>query len=70
MTNELKPCPMRHKNGNCLPNGGFCTSVNKQICEALHNAYSMGVNITVEDIAKWLYHNNQIRRADNSESNN
>jgi hypothetical protein len=44
---ELKPCPMRHENGNCLPSGGFCTAVNKPICEALHNAYDMAVrNIT------------------------
>ncbi len=35
-------CPMRHKNGNCLPCGGFCTAVNDEICGALHEAYSMG----------------------------
>lgn len=39
---ELKPCLMRHKNGNCLPCGGFCTAVNDPICEALHNAYDAG----------------------------
>ena len=34
-------CPMRHENGNCIPAGGFCTA-NKNICEALLNAYKMG----------------------------
>lgn len=37
----IKNCYMRHENGNCLPSGGFCTA-NKNICEALHNAYEMG----------------------------
>lgn len=37
----IKNCRMRHENGNCLPAGGFCTS-NKNICEALHNAYELG----------------------------
>ena len=36
-------CHMRHKeNGNCLPLGGFCTSVSDEICHALHNAYMRG----------------------------
>lgn len=39
---ERKNCPMRHKNGNCMPCGGFCTAVNDEICEALHNAYNSG----------------------------
>ena len=34
-------CPMRHKNGNCLPVGGFCTA-NRDICDALHQAYERG----------------------------
>ena len=54
MPNKLKPCRMRHKNGNCLASGGFCTAVNKPICEALHNAYRMGVDNTVTDLAEWL----------------
>ena len=37
----VKNCPMRHENGNCIPAGGFCTA-NKNICEALLNAYRMG----------------------------
>ena len=37
----IKNCPMRHENGNCIPVGGFCTA-NKNICEALLNAYRMG----------------------------
>lgn len=41
---ERKNCPMRHDdNGNCLPCGGFCTSVSDAICHALHNAYDHGV---------------------------
>ena len=39
---KRKDCPMRHMNGNCLPCGGFCTAVNDEICEALHNAYQHG----------------------------
>ena len=34
---------MRHKNGNCLPCGGFCTAVSNEICEALRNAYEHGL---------------------------
>ena len=37
----IENCPMRHENGNCIPAGGFCTA-NKNICEALLNAYKMG----------------------------
>lgn len=29
-------CHMRTALGNCDPIGGFCTSVNESICEALH----------------------------------
>ena len=29
-------CHMRTYLGNCDPIGGFCTSVNESICEALH----------------------------------
>lgn len=29
-------CHMRTSLGNCDPLGGFCTSVNEPICEALH----------------------------------
>ena len=54
MPKELKPCPMRHENGNCLVCGGFCTSVIKPICEAVHNAYNSGYNDAVNDIANWL----------------
>lgn len=39
-------CPMRHPdNGNCLAAGGFCfDAVSDPICEALHNAYGMGMH--------------------------
>lgn len=42
VTNKRKRCKMRHENGNCLPCGGFCTSVNDEICTALHQAYDRG----------------------------
>lgn len=53
----IKECPMRHKNGNCLPAGGFCTAVRKITCEALQNAYQMGYmdmgnRAKAEDIVK------------------
>lgn len=35
-------CPLRHANGNCLPIGGFCTSINDQICGGLRQAYDLG----------------------------
>lgn len=35
---------MRFTNGNCSPIGGFCTSISKEICEALQNAYNTGRN--------------------------
>lgn len=37
-----KDCAMRSEIGNCLAIGGFCTSVSKEICEALQNAYARG----------------------------
>lgn len=49
MRNELrKDCPMRHENGNCTTVGGFCTAVNDQICEALHNAFNCGEQSKIE----------------------
>lgn len=34
MTNEdRKDCPYRTDTGNCLPHGGFCTSVNDDRCK-------------------------------------
>lgn len=47
---DRKDCPMRHENGNCLPAGGFCTSVNDSICEALHNAYECGAKMEVDNV--------------------
>lgn len=35
-------CPMRTKLGNCNCGGGFCTSVKKEVCDALHEAYRIG----------------------------
>ena len=65
-SNNLKPCCMRHKqNGNCVPSGGFCTAVNKPICEALHNAYRMGVDDTVKELAEFVTKKNWDRRLNN-----
>lgn len=47
----IKNCHMRHKNGNCLPAGGFCTA-SKNICEALHNAYELGRKYAQPEIIK------------------
>lgn len=41
-TDVRRQCPMRHGNGNCLPAGGFCLSVNDEICAALHSAFAHG----------------------------
>ena len=35
-TDRHPECHMRTSLGNCDPIGGFCTSVNTTICEALH----------------------------------
>lgn len=35
-------CHMRSNLGNCLPIGGFCTSVNEPICEAFHKLSKHG----------------------------
>ena len=32
ITGRCEPCPYRHENGNCLPVGGFCTSVLDKYC--------------------------------------
>ena len=39
-----KDCPMRGTLGNCSPVGGFCMdAVSDEICEAVHNAYDLGL---------------------------
>ena len=35
-TTRYPQCHMRTALGNCDPIGGFCTSVNESVCEALH----------------------------------
>lgn len=42
-------CTMRNKWGNCLPCGGFCTSVSTEICNAMQNAYEHGYRARVEE---------------------
>jgi len=56
----IKECPMRHKNGNCLPIGGFCLSVNEGICRGLMQAYECGqrTGIVEQKKGKWIAHNN------------
>ena len=46
--NAREECAMRHENGNCLPCGGFCLSVNDEICKALHNAFKSGEQSKIE----------------------
>lgn len=43
--NSREECPMRHTNGNCLVIGGFCTSVNDEICNGLREAYECGASM-------------------------
>lgn len=43
MENKLLPCPMRHEDGNCLRIGGDCSSVPRDVCAAVKNAYENGV---------------------------
>lgn len=45
-------CPMRHENGNCLPQGEFCTAVSDSICEGLHRAYTRGENAAHKKFAE------------------
>lgn len=49
----IQNCKMRHENGNCLPAGGFCTA-NKNICEALQNAYEMGQRNAMRKKGEWI----------------
>ena len=58
-----KNCNMRHKNGNCMPCGGFCTAVNDPICSAVHNAYDTGFRngISMRKHGLWMsYFNNKV----------
>lgn len=41
-------CHMRTSLGNCDPIGGFCTSVNTDICEALHK-------VADRPTGKWVF---------------
>lgn len=45
---NIKDCPLRHQNGNCLAVGGFCTAVSDEICYGLLNAYDHGKNDVLE----------------------
>lgn len=45
---NIKNCPLRHQNGNCLAVGGFCTAVSDEICYGLLNAYDHGKNDALE----------------------
>lgn len=52
MMHDRESCVLRHNNGNCLPCGGFCLSINNEICEALQNAYQHGYSDAVLDVYK------------------
>lgn len=40
---DIQPvCSLRHENGNCLPVGGCCPAVSKEMCAALQGAYNAG----------------------------
>ena len=50
-------CKLRHKNGNCLCVGGFCTAVNDEICNAVRSAYDKGLAerlLKIQDILDYL----------------
>lgn len=49
-------CHMRTSLGNCDPIGGFCTSVKKDICEALHK-------VAEPKTGKWIDIDNYYRMA-------
>lgn len=51
---DRENCPMRHKNGNCLPLGGFCLAVNDEICQALHQAYDKGFQNGKKIVFRWV----------------
>ena len=42
MMHLREKCQMRHENGNCLPHGGFCSSVPANVCKAMHHAFDFG----------------------------
>lgn len=65
MSGKPQKCPMRHENGNCVPCGGFCLAVQPLICEALQNAFDMGMrdgisvtmrakSLVVQKHGRWL----------------
>ena len=51
---EMIVWPMRHQNGNCLPCGGFCLAVSREVCKALRTAfessYYSGIAESVRDM--------------------
>ncbi len=48
MTDLKLECPMRNKQGNCCPVGGFCAdAVPDEICKAVRSAYERGYSDAV-----------------------
>ena len=48
MTDLKSECPMRNKQGNCCPVGGFCAdAVPDEICKAVRSAYERGYSDAV-----------------------
>lgn len=66
-TDRHPKCHMRTALGNCDPIGGFCTSVNESICEALHKVSSPQgewITIDTEVISVPVYWNEEQRQSD------
>lgn len=60
-------CKLRHKNGNCLCVGGFCTAINDEICKSIRMAYEKGYVDGKTDVVRhgrWV--NLKISAFDNS----
>ena len=46
-------CPMRTHVGNCIIIGGFCTSIQEDICDALHKSFQMGTRSRAKE-GEWI----------------
>ena len=58
MTDLKSECPMRNKQGNCCPVGGFCAdAIPDEICKAVRSAYERGYS----DAVTYLSDLNKIR---------
>ena len=70
-TDRHPECHMRTALGNCDPIGGFCTSVSKEICEALQNAYTNGkhsVEVSEDAISRTWVLNEIVTKVEDDDS--